>query len=369
MTGAERGTGSPFAWGAADPEQAGFSATGLAALRDGLAARGTEQLFVARGDRIGCEWYAPQWDASRRHDSASLAKALVGGLALLVAVGDGRLRPDDRAARYVAAWRDDPVRSRITIRHLATHTSGLSDASYAALAADPGDPGRGWEAAFWKREPDPFTISRDRAPILFEPGSAYRYSNPGMAMLGYCITAALRGAPQEELRTLLRDRVYGPIGLSEAEWSIGYETPYQVDGLTLWATWGGGAFTARAVARIARLVVQRGDWQGRRLLDPATVAQALRYAGTPKPDRTEHPASPASGLAWYTNEDGVWPDVPPDAFAGAGAGHQLLLAVPCLDLVAVRLGRALEGGQWDEGFWAAAHRYVIAPLMASLNPG
>jgi hypothetical protein len=56
-----------------------------------------------------------------------------------------------------------------------------------------------------------------------------------MAMLGYCVTAALRGAPQSDIRTLLQERVYGPIGLREGdgEWSIGYRTPYAFDGLTL----------------------------------------------------------------------------------------------------------------------------------------
>ena len=73
----------------------------------------------------------------------------------------------------------------------------------------------GWKGDFWKRlEPpnDPFTISRDLAPIVTEPGTKFQYSNCGIAMLTYAVTASLKDAPQKDIRTLLRDRVMRPIG-------------------------------------------------------------------------------------------------------------------------------------------------------------
>jgi CubicO group peptidase (beta-lactamase class C family) len=343
------------------------------ALPAGLAARGTKALLAMQGDQVLCEWYAPEWHAARPHYSASLAKALVGGLSLIVALGDGRLSPDDRATRFVPAWRDDPQRPRhaeITIRHLATHSSGIADAEEGGL---PHDQLPGWKGQFWRREPDPFTIARDCAPLRFPPGTGYAYSNPGMAMLAYCVTAALHGAPEPDIRTLLAERVYGPIGLASGAWSIGYGTPYHVDELTLWANWGGGAFTARAVASIARLLLQRGEWEGRRLLDARWVDAALAPAGTPLPDRDVGPFTPASGLCWYGNADGVWADVPRDAFAGAGAQHQLLLAVPSLNLIVVRMGGALDQPERERGeplpFWTTAYQYVFQPVMATLGAG
>jgi len=36
------------------------------------------------------EWYAPGWDADKKHGTASLAKALVGGMSLVLALDDGR---------------------------------------------------------------------------------------------------------------------------------------------------------------------------------------------------------------------------------------------------------------------------------------
>ena len=62
----------------------------LDALRDALAARRTQTFLVVEGDRIVCEWYAPTTGPSKPHYTASMAKALVGGMSLLVARGDGK---------------------------------------------------------------------------------------------------------------------------------------------------------------------------------------------------------------------------------------------------------------------------------------
>lgn len=323
-------------------------------MRDDLARRGTAGLLVQRGDQTLLEWYAEGWSAERPHYTASLAKALVGGLSLMLTLEEGRLGADDPAARYVAQWQDHPQKRAISIRHLATHSSGLEDAEHIESPD--------WMRRFWAREPDPFTISRDETPLLFEAGTGYEYSNPGMAMLAYGVTAALQGTAWPDIRTLLRERVFEPIGLGPETWSIGYGQTYKVDGLPLVANWGGGSFTARAIGRIGRLMLQRGTWQGRQLVDADLVRQGLAYAGTPLPSRSRDPRVPASGLCWYSNEDGVWPEVPRDAFAGAGAGHQLLVVVPSLDLVVVRQGEHLEGER-SGPFWEPAYGHLLAPLL------
>jgi CubicO group peptidase (beta-lactamase class C family) len=183
-----------------------------------------------------------------------------------------------------------------------------------------------------------------------------------MAILAYCVTAALQGTRWPDIRTLLRERVFEPIGLAPDAWSIGYGQTYAVDGLPLVANWGGGSFTAQATARLGGLMLQGGAWEGRQLLSPDLVRQMLTYAGMPLPNRTRDLHVPASGLCWYGNEDGVWPAVPRDAFGGAGAGHQLLLVVPSLDLVVVRQGEHLELDR-SGPFWEPAYRHLFAPLL------
>ncbi|MFQ6131757.1 MAG: serine hydrolase [Armatimonadota bacterium] len=354
----------PFEWRTASPESQGMSSAKLGQLRDGLAARGTKTLLVVRGDRIVYEWYAEGFGPTRQHYTASLAKALVGGVSLMLALNDGRIAVDDPAHRYIPAWRDHPQKSKITIRHLATHSSGIEDAEQDDL---PHNQLPGWKGQFWKRDPDPFTIARDQAPVVFEPGTQYAYSNPGMAMLAYAVTASLKGAPQSDIRSLLAERIMRSIGVPDGEWSIGYGRTYEVDGLKLVANWGGGGYTARAVARVGRLMLRKGNWDGRQLVDPKWVEQVTAYAGTPLPERPPGNPQPGSGLGWWTNFDGVWPSVPKDAFAGAGAGNQILLVVPSLDLIVVRNGSQLGNEAQGEGFWGGLERYLFEPLMQAID--
>ncbi|MBI3469622.1 MAG: serine hydrolase, partial [Planctomycetes bacterium] len=255
-----------FEWQSAEPASQGMSGEKLDALRESLASKNTKALLVVRNDRIVCEWYAPNHSAEAKHYSASMAKAAVGGVALAIAISDGQIALDDPAAKYVPQWQADPRKSQIKVRHLGSHTAGIEDAEADNL---PHDRLTGWKGDFWKRlDPprDPFTISRDEAPLLFNPGDKIQYSNPGIALLAYVVTAAIQDGPHKDLRTLLRERVMRPIGVADQDWSIGYGETDVVDGLPLVAAWGGGNFTARAAARLGRLMLRQGDWDGQQLI-------------------------------------------------------------------------------------------------------
>lgn len=330
---AARAAGASFEWTTATPESQGMSSEKLDKLRDWLATQNTKTFLVIRNDKIVYEWYAKDTNANTKQGTASLAKALVGGLSCAVALTDERISLDDKAAKYIPQWKSDPRKSQITIRELGSHTSGLEDAEANGA---PHDKLTGWKGTFWsQRDPpnDPFTLARDQAPIVDEPGTGIRYSNPGIGMLIYAITDALRHAPQKDVRTLLRDRVLRPIGIEDKDWSVGYGKTFMVDGLPLIPAWGGGSFTARAAARIGRLVLRGGDWDGKQILSKSAVAQATQNAGMPG----------GCGMGWWTNGLGRYADVPRDAVWGAGAGDQVLLVIPSLQLIMVRNGRGLDG--------------------------
>jgi CubicO group peptidase (beta-lactamase class C family) len=354
-----------FDWSTADPESQGMSSVRLEALWKDLRSRRTTALLIVRNDRIVHESYAAGQGPAKIHGAASLAKAVVAGLSLAVALTDGRIALDDRAALYVPAWKDDPLKSRITIRQLGSHSSGLEDAEQDLL---PHAKLTGWKGDFWKALPppnDPFTIARDRVPVLFQPGTRLQYSNPAVAMLTYAVTASLRDAPRNDIRTLLRDRMMRPIGVPDREWSAGYSKTYEVDGLPLVASWGGGGYTARALARIGRLVLRGGDWDGVRILSQEAVRQMTTSAGLPG----------ACGMGWWTNGAGRYANLPRDAAWGAGAGDQVLLVVPSLDLIMVRNGETLapppKSADPADNF-AMYHdertRILFDPLIAAVRP-
>ena len=348
---ASSATAEAFEWEAVTPDRQGMATARLDSLWEGLRSARTTGLLVCRGDRIVYERYADGWGAAKPHYTASAAKAVVGGLALAVAIGDGRISLDDHAAKFIPGWRDVPLRSKITIRQLGSHTSGLDDARSDGVEKTVLG---GWKSLFWERAKpprDPFTLSRDVVPVRSEPGSAEYYSNPGIAMLGHAVTASLRGAAEADLRTLLRDRVMRPIGVRDEEWSIGYNQTVFVDDLPLVPTWGGGSYTPRALARVGRLMVREGDWDGTRLVAAGAVRQVTSDAGTPG----------HCGIGWWSNNEGAHPSLPRDAFYASGAGHQILLVVPSLEMVVVRNGEALGEGK------DALDAQLFEPLMASLT--
>jgi len=350
---ATRSIASSFEWKTATPEMMGLSSAKVEKLRNELAAHRTQAFLLIIDDHIVCEWYAPDFSANKLHYTASMAKAVVGGVAAAVAISDGRMSLDDTAAKYIPQWRDDPVKSQITLRQLGSHTSGLDDAD---------DPNlnhkelTGWKGDFWKRLPpprDPFTLSRDVVPVVFPPGTKRLYSNPGIAILGYATTVALKDAPEKDLRTLLRVRVMRPIGVSDDEWDVGYGQTFTVDGWPLVASWGGGGYTARASARVARLMLHEGNWQGRQLIAASAVRAVTEDSGTPG----------MGAIGWWSNNDGHVLAMPRDAYWGAGAEGQLALVIPSLKLIAVRNGGPLDPSMQND---AAADRYFFAPLMTAL---
>jgi CubicO group peptidase (beta-lactamase class C family) len=323
--------GQTFEWQAATPQSQGMSKEKLDALKDELAKRKTRAFLVIRNDKIVYEWYAAGHGPKVKHGAASLSKATVVGLALALRLTDHKLQLDTPLAQLVAAWKDGPGKRKITLRHLGSHTSGLSDAEQDRLSHSKLT---GWKGDFLKQlDPpnDPFTLARDKAPVLFEPGTQLQYSNPGIAMLGYAVTAALKDAPQKDIRTLLRDRVMRPIGVADGEWSIGYGKTFHVDGLPLVAGWGGGSYTARALARIGRLLLHEGNWDGKQIFSKESVRQVIGDAGLPG----------HCGMKFWTNADGRYPKLPKDTYYGAGAGDQLLIVVPSLNLIVVRNGETL----------------------------
>ena len=196
--------------------------------------------------------------------------------------------------------------------------------------------------------------------MLFEPGTRSKYSNPGMAMLSYRVPAALRDAPQSDLRTLLTERLMDPIAVPRGEWSMSYGRSFDRDGLALYANWGGGSYSPAAVSRIGRLMLRRGDWDGQQLVSPKMVDLITADQGVP----TEEQGEPARrcGLGWWQNANGAVAELPRDAFFGSGAGNQLLLVIPSLDLIVVRNGSEIR----PEGHWEGVEDDVLEPQLAAL---
>ncbi len=357
----------PFdqSWPIAEPASQGVDQAALQALDQKLAERGTDAWLILQNGKIVHEWYRDP-GVNRRFGAASMSKALVAGLGLMLAADRGLLQWDQPASAYVDSWRDEPRREAVTLLQLANHSSGLA---HPAEPDQAGDDAALWEKRFWERHDDLIDHVEKDVPLQFEPGTDYGYSGPAYAILSRALAESLRGSRWPDLKSLLDRELMAPLGLHPESWSIGYgDDVFDVDGLDLYATWGGAAMTLRATARIGLLLSQHGEWQGRRLLSEDVVRRATVYEGIKViPPSIETGEQPAPALGWWSNEFGALKSLPKDAFLAAGAGHRVLVVVPSLDLVIVRYGKRMGEDHWDGDFWQVLDEVLLAPVMAAVK--
>lgn len=105
--------------------------------------------------------------------------------------------------------------------------------------------------------------------------------------------------------------------------------------------------TAREMARLGHLFLNRGNWNGRQLISAKWVEEATRVqvsAKTPwaQPE-SEIDGRGCYGLNWWANgvtADGrhLWPGAPPGTFAASGHNNNKLFVIPEWQMVIVRLG-------------------------------
>lgn len=127
---------------------------------------------------------------------ASVSKQFTAASVLLL-VEDGVLTLDDRVRRWLPTL---PVAAEgITLRHLLSHTSGLVDYE-DLLPADLTTP---------LRDIDVLHLLEHEPRLYFAPGTAYRYSNGGYALLALVVERASGLGFQN----FLRARIFEPLGM------------------------------------------------------------------------------------------------------------------------------------------------------------
>jgi CubicO group peptidase (beta-lactamase class C family) len=350
-----------IAWQRAVPAAEGLSAHKLEQLKDDLTRYGTKAFLVVRGNHVAFEWYAPTTGPNDLLATAAMAKAATASLILAVALSDGYLALDDPAWKYVSAWEHDPIRSKILIRDLASHASGLDNVDF--VAADAGKEA-GWKQQYYDNPPNRFSLAIHEVPVLFPAGSQVKYSGIGYYVLAYAVTENLRQAPEKDVKTLLRHRIMEPLGVPDKAWRFSYGESYKVDGMTLYSFSSGASYTARAVARMGQLVLDDGEWNGMKIFKDVQFEQLLASCRAPISDQPPTFAHPIPGGGWWLNTNGLMAALPRDARIGFGNQDACLLVVPSLDLVAVRLGDSLVPGRKET--LQIPYERLFAPLMQAI---
>jgi CubicO group peptidase (beta-lactamase class C family) len=177
-------------------------------------------------------------------------------VATLQLVEAGKLGLDDHVGEHLRGYPNVDVASKVTVRHLLTHTGGTGD--IFGLEFD--------RNILTLREHSDYVKLYGSRPPRFEPGSRFEYSNYGFVLLG----AIIEAVSGESYYDYVRENVFLPAGMTSTDSlpesedvpnrSIGYMRPYFGSGWRLPNTdllpWrgtaaGGGYSTVGDLARFA----------------------------------------------------------------------------------------------------------------------
>ena len=249
---------------------------------------------------------------------ASQSKPITG-TALMILVDEGKVRIEDPVEKYLPEFKDLWVAAEqdkdhillkrphraITVRDVMNHTSGLpfqSKLEHPTL-----------DGMFLKDAVRSYAIT----PLLFEPGSKYQYSNAGINTAGRIIEV-VSGMSYEDF---MDQRLFGPLGMKDTTFwpndeqlsrlAKAYKPNTDKNGLEETAisqlTYplndrkrqpmpAGGLFsTAADVARLCQMVLNRGEFHGKRILSEEAVATMTR--------KQTAEGLTGYGLGWSTGGD------------------------------------------------------------------
>ncbi len=236
----------------------------------------------------------------------------------------------------VPEWQnsDDP-RSQIRVADLLRMSSGLrfsgggSTPEQMAASYIPGhaDHGLGYSAPI---DIFQFSASRDAE---HPPNTVGRYRNSDPWTLGYIVRRTVENELGEEYLTWPQREVFDKIGIRH----FVMETDIYGNFILTGYNYG----TARHWARLGQLYLQRGMWNGERLLPEEFVD----FVQTPAPAWDPRVYG---GLFWLNpaDENGRGsriPTLPADAYNAAGAGDQRTYIIPSRDLVIVVMSHRVGG--------------------------
>lgn len=145
------------------------------------------------------------FDGDTLFEIGSISKVFTA-LILADMAAKGEVALDDPAEKYLPAGARMPSRNgrKITLADLSTHTSGLSRLPDNMPYGDLDDPYADYTEALMLEFIGRYELTRDI-------GSQHEYSNFGVGLLGYL----LGRAAGSDYETLLRERITGPLGMSD----------------------------------------------------------------------------------------------------------------------------------------------------------
>ena len=278
----------------------------------------TQGVMIIHNDSIIYEKYWGEMTSDRLATVFSVSKSITS-LMCGIAVDDGYIRSiDDDVTQYLPELKKKaPMWQKLTIRHLLDMQSGLDfDDTYSLKLKD------FKRLHAMARLNYGHNVMKQIRGLKFrkEPGTEHRYESMTSQILGVVIERA----SGKRFADYMSEKLWKPLQM-ESKAIINVDSHKR----DVAHTFGGIALTMKDLAKIGRLYLNGGMWDGKRIVSEAWIRQTAAY----------DTSNEGYHFNWYNlSSVGADKDEYPGYYA-LGIGHQVLYVNPYKQLIMVRVGQ------------------------------
>lgn len=285
----------------------------------------TVAFLIIQNDSILYEKYLDDYTASSIVPSFSVAKS-VTSILIGCAIDDGLIQSvEEPMVNYLPELKKNGL-DKVTIKHLLNMTSGIAfNESYVNPFGDAASFYYGLNLRKEMMEMKPSVA----------PGTQFSYISGNTQLLGWVLERALKG---KTITQYFQEKLWSPMGMEyDGSWSIDKKT----DGIE--KTFCCLNMRARDYAKIGRLYLHEGNWNGAQLVSKNWVKQSTQIESTEGAVNYYH-------YQW-------WIPNPGQDFMAEGILGQFIYVNPSKNLIIVRLGKKEGEADWWQLFTQMAASY------------
>lgn len=265
----------------------------------------TAAFLVVKDGKILQEHYWEPYSEKSLTNSFSMAKSLVTLLAQK-AIEEGYIKSwKQPITDYLPEYKNDLNAQKCTIADLSKMTSGFDWKEDYYFPINP------TSKAYYGKNMDEVILNRK---FIQTPNTEWKYLSGNTQLLGYIITRATK----KTLSEYISEKFWKPLGMSQdATWTVDHKGGIEKAYCCV-------SSCARDFAKFGKLYLQKGNWNGKQLIDSTFVEKAT------------HPNSLSHGVYGY----GFWTDYTYKYPFYMMKGHlgQYVICLPKQNVIIVRLG-------------------------------
>ncbi|WP_437921368.1 serine hydrolase domain-containing protein [Sphingobacterium sp. LRF_L2] len=290
-----------------------------------LTQNHTVAFIAIQHDSIQYEKYFDDYVDSSIVASFSMAKSITS-LLIGIAIDDGHIQSvEEPITNYIPELKSNGF-ERVTLKHLLQMTSGLE---FNEGYSNP----FGHVATFYYGTDLRRAIKKLK--LAEQPGQQFRYTSGQTQLLGLALERALKS---QTISSYLEEKIWKPLGMEyDASWSLDRKK----NGLE--KTFCCVNARARDFAKLGRLYLNNGNWNGKQIVSKKWIAESTKV-------------DTSAGSAWNYQYQWWLPTKHGD-FLADGLLGQYIYVNPEKDLILVRLGKKTGKINWQQFLPEIANSY------------